>query len=85
MQRCKNVPDKPAKNNVVKFEQLNVDLKNLETDTIKMPKLQEQNSMTLIKCLMLPSNDEAIICPEKAYREMITVFNRRFVKCAWDY
>ena len=71
--------DKPAKNNVVKFEQLNVDLKNLETDTIKMPKLQEQNSMTLIKCLMLPSNDEAIICPEKAKREIITVLNRRFV------
>ena len=44
-----------------------------------MPKLQEQNSMTLIKCLMLPSNDEAIICPEKAKREIITVLNRRFV------
>ena len=60
-------------------KKLNVDLKNLETDTIKMPKLQEQNSMTLIKCLMLPSNDEAIICPEKAKREIITVLNRRFV------
>ena len=70
--------DSPAKNDIIKFEQLNIDLKNLETDTIKMPKLQEQTSIKLLKCLIIPSKNETFICPEEAKKEITTVLNRRF-------
>ena len=37
--------------NVIKFEQLNIDLKNLQTDTIKVPKLQETGTYDLLDVL----------------------------------
>ena len=39
------------KNNIVKFEQLNIDLNNLQSGTIKQPKLQETNTLILLKCV----------------------------------
>ena len=33
------------KNNIVKFEQLNIDLNNLKSGTIKQPKLQETSTL----------------------------------------
>ena len=42
---------KNFKNNIIKFEQLNIDLKNLQTDTIKIPKLQETSTLSLLNCL----------------------------------
>ena len=71
--------DEPSKNDIIKFKQLNVDLKNLETDTIKVPKLQEQTSIALIKCLMMPDDEETEFCPNSAKEEITTVINRRFV------
>ena len=43
---------KKFESNVIKFEQLNINLKNLETDTIKDPKLQETSTMNLMKCAL---------------------------------
>ena len=44
-----------AKNNfeneIIKFEQLNIDLSSLKNTTIKKPKIQETTTITLIKCL----------------------------------
>ena len=37
------------KSNIVKFEQINIDLKNLKTGTIKQIKLQETSSFDLIR------------------------------------
>ena len=41
---------KQYKNNVVKFEQLNIDLKDLQTGIIKVPKMQETNTLDLFEC-----------------------------------
>ncbi len=60
-------------NQIVKFDQLNVDLKNLKTDTITQPKFQERSTKNLVECLM------NIECNEIAKKEIITVLNRRLV------
>ena len=65
--------------NVIKFEQLNINLKNLETDTIKDPKLQETSTISLAKCIVKPSKEETINCKENTKKEIITVLNRRLV------
>ena len=69
------------RNNIVKFEQLNIDLNNLETDTIKQPKLQETSTLNLLKCAFLPNSSINIIinCNENTQKEIITVLNRRIV------
>ena len=69
------------KNNVVKFEQLNIDLKNLKTDTIKQPKLQETSTLNLLKCIMFPKSSINIIvnCNDNTKQEIVTVLNRRIV------
>ena len=66
-------------NNVIKFEQLNINLKNLETDTIKDPKLQETSTISLAKCILKPLKEETINCKENTKKEIITVLNRRLV------
>ena len=38
------------KNEVISFDQLNVNLDNLVTTTIKKPKIQETSTITLMKC-----------------------------------
>ena len=66
-----------GKNDIVKFEQINIDLKNLKTGTIKQFKFQETSSINLVNCIINPS---AIIinCNENVNSEIITVLNRRF-------
>ena len=39
-------------NEILEFEQLNIDLGNFVTSTVKQPKLQETSSLKLMKCLM---------------------------------
>ena len=66
------------KSNIIKFEQLNIDLKNLETDTIKVPKLQETSTLTLLTCFDNKSFKTSF-CEQKTKKEIITVLNRRIV------
>jgi lipopolysaccharide export LptBFGC system permease protein LptF len=67
-----------GENDIVKFEQINIDLKNLKTGTIRQLKFQETSSKNLIDCIKNPS--ELIInCNENANSEIITVLNRRFL------
>ena len=40
------------KNNIVKFEQLNIDLNNLKSGTIKQPKLQETSTLILLNVFL---------------------------------
>ena len=42
--------DNNDENEIIKFQQLNIDLKNLATTTIKEPKIQETSTITLLKC-----------------------------------
>ena len=68
------------KNNIIKFEQININLENLSTDTITMPKLQETSTFDLLQCIFLKSYQEKILnCKKSAEKEIKTVLNRRFV------
>ena len=40
------------KNEIIKFEQFNIDLTNLTTTTIKKPKIQETSTLKLISCFI---------------------------------
>ncbi len=66
------------KNNIVKFEQLNIDLNNLQSGTIKQPKLQETSTLILLKCIFNFGINELVNC-SKTKKEIITVLNRRVV------
>ncbi len=66
------------KNNIVKFEQINIDLKNLKTGTIKQIKLQETSSFDLLRCIK-GFSETIINCKESAKNEIVTILNRRFL------
>ncbi len=66
-------------NSIIKFKQLNIDLKNLQTDTIKVPKLQETSTIHLVKCILFPPKEELLNCKENTKKEIVTVLNRRIV------
>ena len=68
-----------SKNEIIKFEQLNIDLKNLQTGTIKQPKLQETSTLKLLECINGSVNNNEINCKENTKKEITTVLNRRIV------
>ena len=65
------------KSEIIKFQQLNIDLKNLQTDTIKTPKLQETSTIKLMDCMLGFSKEK--ICEEGTKKEITTVLNRRLI------
>tara|TARA_B100001250_G_scaffold414434_1_gene452806 strand:- start:3470 stop:4612 length:1143 start_codon:yes stop_codon:yes gene_type:complete len=67
------------KNSIIKFEQLNINLNNLATDTIKFPKLQETSTYDLVKCVSQSYQKNIFNCKESAEKEIKTILNRRFV------
>ena len=75
---------KNTKNEIIKFEQLNIDLNNLQTGTIKQPKLQETSTLLLLQCMndLVVGDviDEDIgYCSKGAKKEITTVLNRRIL------
>ena len=58
-------------NNIIKFQQLNIDLKNLQTDTITSPKLQETSTKDLIKCFMGNKQNLSFDCKENSKKRNI--------------
>ena len=66
-------------NDFIKFKQLNIDLTNLQTSTIKLPKLQETTTLDLTKCVVNSTTNKSLNCIENSKKEMITVLNRRIV------
>jgi lipopolysaccharide export system permease protein len=68
-----------TRNNLVKFSQLNIDLRNLQTSTIKIPKLQETSTIDLLKCIFGSKQKIIINCKENTKKEIITVINRRII------
>ena len=68
-----------SKNEIIKFEQLNIDLKSLQTGTIKQPKLQETSTLKLLQCINDSVNKSEINCKENTKKEITTVLNRRIV------
>ena len=70
---------KNTENEIIKFEQLTIDLSNLVTTTIKKPKIQETPTHTLLGCIFKGTNEETRICNEEFKKEILPVLNRRMV------
>ena len=69
---------KDTANEIIKFEQLNIDLSNLSTTTIKNPKIQETSTLKLLKCLISEKNSSNF-CREGFKEEILPTLNRRMV------
>ena len=63
---------------IIRFEQLNIDLSDLVTTTIKQPKLQETSTLTLISCLFSKSQNPEI-CKKDVNKEIFPILIRRIV------
>ena len=72
---------KESKTNIVKFEQLNLELDNLKTDTIKLPKMQETSTLKLLACIKGTQKENFFNCKRdnNALNEIKTVINKRIV------
>ena len=72
-----------AKNNfeneIIKFEQLNIDLSSLKNTTIKKPKIQETTTITLIKCLFDKKFNQNDFCNDDFKKEILSTLNRRII------
>ena len=66
------------KNDIIKFDQLKIDLGNIKNTTIKKPKIQETSTLELTKCIFhnFYGNKN---CTEKWIKEIIPNLNRRVV------
>ena len=70
--------DNNDENEIIKFQQLNIDLKNLATTTIKEPKIQETSTITLLKCFTSSSIKKSI-CSNEARKEVYPTLIRRII------
>ncbi len=66
------------KNEVIKFEQLNVNLGDLATTTIKKPKIQETSTLKLIKCFT-SKNLKDSFCSTSSQKEILPNLIRRLI------
>lgn len=69
---------KNSASELIKFEQLNIDLSNLRTNTIKKPKIQETSTIKLLNCLLYQSKKNKF-CNEGFKKEILPTLNRRVV------
>ncbi len=65
-------------NEIVSFDQLSIDLSNLDTTVIKQPKIQETSTITLLYCLLGQSQNQKF-CNEDFKREIKPTLNRRII------
>ena len=63
---------------IIKFEQLNINLSNFSTTTIKNPKIQETSTLKLLSCFK-KENLSSIFCNDEFKKEIIPTLNRRVV------
>ena len=68
---------KNSENEIIKFEQLNIDLSDLSTTTIKKPKIQETSTITLLKCFNFIELENKIVKMTK--ERIISTLNRRII------
>ena len=67
-----------SKNEIIKFEQLIIDLGDLSTTTIKKPKLQETSTLKLLNCLVR-NKFENQICKKDIKNEIVPTLSRRVI------
>jgi len=70
---------KNLENEIIKFEQLNIDLSSLSNTTIKKPKIQETNTISLMTCLFNRNSGKNDFCNEDFKKEIMSTLNRRVV------
>ncbi len=63
---------------IINFDQLLINLDNLNTMTIKKPKIQETSTSDLVKCLSDKTKDDTF-CNENFKKEITSMLNRRIV------
>lgn len=63
---------------IVKFDQLKIDLGNLQSTSIKEPKIQETSTIKLLACVNNNFFNEKN-CSEKLIKEIIPTLNRRII------
>ena len=63
-------------NEIIEFEQMNVNLRDLNTSTIKVPKLQETSTVNLLSCFTKKGENKDI-CNEETKKEIIPLLIRR--------
>jgi lipopolysaccharide export system permease protein len=73
------ISSRQNKNEIVKFKQLNINLKDLQTGTIKQPKLQETSTFKLLDCMNNSIKINKLNCKKNTKKEITTVLNRRIV------
>tara|TARA_B100001093_G_scaffold498104_1_gene545814 strand:+ start:444 stop:1556 length:1113 start_codon:yes stop_codon:yes gene_type:complete len=66
-----------GKNEIINFEQLNINFDDLSTSTIKKPKLQELQTAKLLTCFK--SSVDKKFCNENFIQEIISNLNRRII------
>jgi len=65
---------------LIKFDQLNIDLNTFKTTMIKKPKLQETSTIKLLNCFTKSNlNKNNKICTKEYKREVIPTLNRRLI------
>ncbi len=65
-------------NELIVFEQLDIDLSNFTTATIKKPKIQETSTIEIVDCL-LSKNANDQFCNDNSKKEIVPNFIRRMV------
>ncbi len=65
-------------NEIIKFTQLNIDLNNLATTTIKKPKIQETSTYKLLSCFF-GNSYESDFCSKDLKKEVIPILIRRLI------
>ncbi len=65
-----------TQNEIITFEQINIDLSDLNSATIKKPKLQETSTLKLLNCFIKKTFANQI-CENKLKEEITSVLNRR--------
>ena len=70
---------KNLENEIIKFDQLNIDLSSLNTTTIKKPKIQETSTLKLLKCLYNKTSRQDVYCNDDFKKEILSTLNRRII------
>ena len=65
-------------NELLEFKQLNIDLRNFVTATVKQPKLQETSTIKLLSCFFRVDK-KLSICKNEAKKEILPILIRRMV------
>jgi len=72
---------KNSDNEIVKFEQLNIDLSKLSTAVVKKPKIQETSTLNLLNCFLKNKYQfqETSFCNQNYKKESLSTLNKRIV------